>query len=107
VLVVTQFVAGLNLGEKYWQPTNRASTRADWGRNRRIVVVWKFHSALLTCTGKSANGSPSHRRLAKPLSMMMEPPGLALHLWRPGTGLITHVSYIGTFDGPQPFRTLS
>ena len=41
------------------------------------------------------------------LSMMMEPPGLALHLWRPGTGLITHVSYIGTFDGPQPFRTLS
>jgi hypothetical protein len=73
VLVVTQFVAGLNLGEKYWQPTNRASTRADWGRNRRIVVVWKFHSALLTCTGKSANGSPSHRRLAKPLSMMMEP----------------------------------
>jgi hypothetical protein len=39
--------------------------------------------------------------------MMMEPPGLALHLWRPGTGLITHVSYIGTYDGPQPFRTMS
>jgi hypothetical protein len=40
-----------------------------------------------------------------PLSMMMEPPGVALHLWRPGTGLITHVSYIGTYDGPRPFRT--
>jgi Icc protein len=37
--------------------------------------------------------------------MMMEPPGLALHLWRPGTGLVTHVSYIGTYDGPSPFRS--
>ena len=40
-----------------------------------------------------------------PLSMMMEPPGLALHLWRAGTGLITHVSYIGTYEGPSPFRS--
>jgi 3',5'-cyclic-AMP phosphodiesterase len=39
-----------------------------------------------------------------PLSMMMEPPGIALHLWRPGTGLVTHVSYIGEYDGPKPFR---
>jgi 3',5'-cyclic-AMP phosphodiesterase len=40
-----------------------------------------------------------------PLSMMMEPPGIALHLWRAGTGLVTHVSDIGTYDGPQPFRS--
>ena len=40
-----------------------------------------------------------------PLSMMMEPPGIALHLWREGTGLVTHVSYIGTYDGPNPFRS--
>ena len=40
-----------------------------------------------------------------PLSMMMEPPGLALHLWRPGIGLVTHVSYIGTYDGPRSFRS--
>ena len=40
-----------------------------------------------------------------PLSMMMEPPGLALHLWRAGTGLVTHMSYIGTYDGPRPFRS--
>ncbi|HEX9525469.1 MAG TPA: metallophosphoesterase, partial [Reyranella sp.] len=39
-----------------------------------------------------------------PLSMMMEPPGIALHLWRAGTGLVTHVSYIGTYEGPSPFR---
>ena len=41
-----------------------------------------------------------------PHSLMMEPPGLALHLWRPGPGLVTHVSYIGTYKGPEPFRTL-
>jgi 3',5'-cyclic AMP phosphodiesterase CpdA len=40
------------------------------------------------------------------LTMMMEPPAIALHQWRPGTGLVTHVSYIGEFDGPKPFRKL-
>ncbi|MFO1160619.1 MAG: phosphodiesterase [Reyranellaceae bacterium] len=39
-----------------------------------------------------------------PLSMMMEPPGLALHWWRSGTGLVTHMSYIGNYEGPRPFR---
>ena len=38
--------------------------------------------------------------------MMMEPPAIALHQWRPGTGLVTHVSYVGDFDGPQPFRKI-
>jgi 3',5'-cyclic-AMP phosphodiesterase len=41
-----------------------------------------------------------------PLSMKMEPPAIALHLWRPNTGLITHVSYVGTYEGPQPFRPM-
>jgi 3',5'-cyclic AMP phosphodiesterase CpdA len=40
------------------------------------------------------------------LTMMMEPPAIALHQWRPGTGLVTHVSYIGEFDGPKPVRKL-
>jgi 3',5'-cyclic AMP phosphodiesterase CpdA len=40
------------------------------------------------------------------LTMMMEPPAIALHQWRPGTGLVTHVSYIGAFDGPKPFRKI-
>lgn len=38
------------------------------------------------------------------LSMKMEPPGIALHKWLPGAGLVTHVSYIGDYDGPKPFR---
>ncbi len=32
-----------------------------------------------------------------------EPPACCLHLWRPETGLVTHISYIGDYGGPQPF----
>jgi 3',5'-cyclic AMP phosphodiesterase CpdA len=38
-----------------------------------------------------------------PLMYAMEPPAVALHQWRPGTGLVTHLSYIGQYDGPYPF----
>lgn len=38
-----------------------------------------------------------------PLMFSMEPPAVALHQWRPGTGLVTHLSYIGDYDGPYPF----
>jgi len=38
-----------------------------------------------------------------PLMYSMEPPAVALHQWRPGTGLVTHLSYIGDYDGPYPF----
>jgi 3',5'-cyclic AMP phosphodiesterase CpdA len=34
----------------------------------------------------------------------LEPPGYHLHLWRPGTGLITHTAFVGQFAGPYPFR---
>jgi Icc protein len=37
-----------------------------------------------------------------PISFTMDPPAVALHLWRDG-GLITHLSYVGDFDGPHPF----
>jgi Icc protein len=33
-------------------------------------------------------------------------PDIALHQWRPAPGLVTHVSYIGDFDGPRSFRKL-
>ena len=33
----------------------------------------------------------------------MEPPAVALHRWRTETGVVTHLSYVGDFDGPYPF----
>jgi 3',5'-cyclic AMP phosphodiesterase CpdA len=38
-----------------------------------------------------------------PLMYSMEPPAVTLHQWRPGAGLVTHLSYIGEYDGPYPF----
>jgi 3',5'-cyclic AMP phosphodiesterase CpdA len=38
-----------------------------------------------------------------PLMYSMEPPAVALHQWRPGAGLVTHLSYVGEYDGPYPF----
>jgi 3',5'-cyclic-AMP phosphodiesterase len=38
-----------------------------------------------------------------PLMFMMEPPACQLHLWGADTGLVTHTSYIGGYDGPYLF----
>ena len=39
----------------------------------------------------------------EPLAFTMEPPACQLHVWNPATGLVTHTSYIGQFDGPYLF----
>jgi 3',5'-cyclic AMP phosphodiesterase CpdA len=36
-----------------------------------------------------------------PLAITLEPPAIALHRWHPGAGLVTHLSYVGDFDGPR------
>ncbi|MDF1749580.1 MAG: phosphodiesterase [Alphaproteobacteria bacterium] len=38
-----------------------------------------------------------------PLTFTLEPPKIALHDWRPETGLVTHYAYVDTFPGPYPF----
>lgn len=35
--------------------------------------------------------------------LLMEPATLQLHLWRPGTGLVSHQGYVERFAGPYPF----
>ncbi|WP_043285747.1 phosphodiesterase [Reyranella massiliensis] len=70
--------------------------------HRPIQVRWAGTMASIA-PSTAHQGTLDLRPDAK-LSMTMEPPGIALHLWRPPTGLITHLSYIGTYDGPRPFR---
>ena len=41
----------------------------------------------------------------RPSSFTMEPPACQVHLWRPGTGVVSHTSYIGDYGGPLPFRS--
>ena len=71
--------------------------------HRPIQVRWA--GTMASIAPSTAHQATLDLHDKAPLSMMMEPPGLALHLWRPGTGLVTHVSYIGTYDGPSPFRS--
>lgn len=59
-------------------------------------------------TVASTAPSPAHQvvldlRDDGPLAFAMEPPACALHLWRRDTGLISHLGFIGQFDGPYPF----
>jgi 3',5'-cyclic AMP phosphodiesterase CpdA len=34
---------------------------------------------------------------------VMEPPAYKVHAWAPGQGLVSHLAYVGKFDGPHPF----
>jgi 3',5'-cyclic AMP phosphodiesterase CpdA len=56
-----------------------------WAGTMASIAPSTAHQAMLDLRQRSA------------FSMVLEPPGLALHLWRPGTGLVTHLSYIGTY----------
>jgi Icc protein len=71
--------------------------------HRPIQVRWA--GTMASIAPSTAHQATLDLHDKAPLSMTMEPPGLALHLWRPGSGLVTHMSYIGTYDGPQPFRS--
>lgn len=86
------------------------------GRHRHVerVMCGHVHRPIqLRWAGTVASSAPgtAHQgtldlRDGAPPSMMFEPPAIALHLWRPDVGLVTHVSYVGTFVGPQPFRAM-
>lgn len=72
--------------------------------HRPIQIRWA--GTLASIAPSTAHQATLDLHDDAPLSMKMEPPAIALHLWRPGTGLVTHVSYIGTYEGPKPFRAM-
>ncbi|MFO1038788.1 MAG: phosphodiesterase [Geminicoccaceae bacterium] len=40
-----------------------------------------------------------------PAAFRLEPPGFLVHVWLPGTGLVTHQSAVGRWPGPYPFTS--
>jgi 3',5'-cyclic-AMP phosphodiesterase len=38
-----------------------------------------------------------------PGSLVLEPPAYQLHLWRPETGVVSHMAYVERYPGPFPF----
>jgi 3',5'-cyclic-AMP phosphodiesterase len=75
------------------------------GHVHRPIQV-RFAGTMASIAPSTAHQATLDLHANAPLSLMMEPSGVALHLWRPDSGLITHVSYTGTYEGPQPFRPL-
>jgi 3',5'-cyclic AMP phosphodiesterase CpdA len=83
------------------------------GRHRNVerILCGHVHRPIqVRWAGTIASVAPSTAHQATldlmpdaPLMFSMDPPAVALHQWRPGTGLVTHLSYIGDYDGPHPF----
>ena len=67
--------------------------QAMWAGTAVQVSPSPAHQVMLDLGGDPANGS-----------LIMEPPACMLHLWIPAAGLVSHVSYVGEFEGPHSFR---
>lgn len=63
----------------------------------------RFAGTLASTAPSTAHQVSLDLRPGAAESFMMEPPGYHLHLWRPGTGVVTHTMTIGTYPGPYPF----
>ena len=72
------------------------------GHLHRPIQV-RFHGTIAMTTPSTAHQVALDLRPAAPSGFMMEPPACLLHVWQPDTGLVTHTSFIGDFDGPHPF----
>jgi 3',5'-cyclic-AMP phosphodiesterase len=70
--------------------------------HRPIQTHW--NGTLVMTAPSTAHQVTLDLRPDAPSSFTMEPPACLLHVWREGTGLITHTSYIGEFAGPYPFH---
>jgi len=69
--------------------------------HRPIQVRW--HGTVASIAPSTAHQVILDLRDDGPSAFAMEPAAYQIHVWRPGTGLISHTSYIGEFDGPYPF----
>jgi 3',5'-cyclic AMP phosphodiesterase CpdA len=69
--------------------------------HRPIQVRW--HGTIALTSPSTAHQVALDLRPDGPSAFMMEPPACLLHVWRPDTGLLSHTSYVGDFDGPYPF----
>jgi len=84
------------------------------GRHRHVqrIVCGHLHRPIQALVGGTlATTAPSTAHQValdledEPLAFTMEPPACQLHVWSAETGLVTHTSYIGQFDGPYLFAS--
>lgn len=78
----------------------------------RLIAAGHVHRATVTqFAGAMATISPAPSHAVAldldrslPPSFQLEPPGFHLHAWWPeAAAFVTHIIYVGAFDGPHPF----
>lgn len=69
--------------------------------HRPIHLHW--HGVTVSIAPSASHNVALDLTAQEPPSFRLEPPTCELHLWREGTGLISHLSFIGEFEGPYPF----
>lgn len=68
--------------------------------HRPIQARWA--GTLASIGPSTAHQATLDLRPGVDITFTMDPPAVALHQWRNGA-LVTHISYVGEFDGPHPF----
>lgn len=69
--------------------------------HRPIHLHW--HGVTVSIAPSASHNVALDLTAQEPPSFRLEPPTCELHLWRADTGLISHLSFIGEFEGPYPF----
>jgi hypothetical protein len=65
-------------------------------------VQARWAGTLASIGPSTAHAATLDLRPGVDFSFTLEPPAVALHHWQ-GGALVTHLSYVGDFDGPHPF----
>lgn len=73
------------------------------GHVHRPIHV-RFAGTIASTAPSNAHQIPLDLRVDAPSVFVMEPPACMVHTWIEGTGLVSHISYIGDYDGPYQFH---
>ena len=69
--------------------------------HRAVQLQW--HGVTASIAPSSSHSVALDVRPDGPSQFVLEPPTCQLHYWREDTGLISHLSCIGQYEGPYPF----
>ena len=69
--------------------------------HRPIFLRW--HGTIVSTAPSTAHQVALDLSPDAPSSWLAEPPACHLHYWRPGVGLVTHLSLIGDYGPRRPF----
>lgn len=84
---------------------HRHVERVLCGHVHRSIQV-RFAGTLAAVAPSTAHQAALDLHPGAPMALTMEPPGVMLHLWTPGAGLVSHTLPVGTWRGPEPFRKM-